>query len=608
MQSNSDRKIQQLEQKIAQVSTYRLWTFFGGIALAFGGFQALEGLGAILGMLPAIFLFGWLVKQHQKLEDSLDTFHFFAHYRKQQIARQQLNWQDLPPSNVQKAQADHPFENDLVITGDRSLLRLLNSTLTPQGEQALADLLLRTDPDAASVPERQQQVKELASLHRFRERLALTAHKALKSDKIALEPSLLHQWLEARNNHYQPLNKKLAIAGTAALINFGLIGLHAAGLIAPWWIVGLIVNYLLHTLNTRDVASLMGDAEKVQTNLAAFGSLLAFIENAKFGQRPALEKALVAIRSSTQSPTEFMEDITSLAGRASITQGNALVGFLLNIVIPWDLYHAHKLNSYAEKLSAVLPQWIEAFTQLEVLLSLAEFCALNPEYTFPTFNNEAQPTAFEAKNLGHPLLEKPQKVKNNFKIEGQQATLLLTGSNMSGKSTFLRTIGVNIVLAYAGAPVDADHLQLNAVRLYTCINVSDSLSDGFSYFYAEVRRLRMLLQQMHRQEALPVLYLIDEIFRGTNNKERLIGSRSYVKALSEAKGYGLVSTHDLELVKLEKEIPHLKNYHFRETIKDGKMNFEYLLHQGPSPTTNALRIMQMEGLPVDENLLNASES
>jgi DNA mismatch repair ATPase MutS len=136
------------------------------------------------------------------------------------------------------------------------------------------------------------------------------------------------------------------------------------------------------------------------------------------------------------------------------------------------------------------------------------------------------------------------------------------------------------------------------MRLFTCINVSDSLADGFSYFYAEVRRLKQLLDATNESEELPVLYLIDEIFRGTNNKERLIGSQSYVKALSQSKGFGIVSTHDLELVKLEDNIGELKNYHFRESIEQGKMKFEYQIHEGPSPTTNALRIMQLEGLPV----------
>jgi DNA mismatch repair ATPase MutS len=170
---------------------------------------------------------------------------------------------------------------------------------------------------------------------------------------------------------------------------------------------------------------------------------------------------------------------------------------------------------------------------------------------------------------------------------------------MAGKSTFLRTIGVNLSLAYAGAPVNATHLQTSLFRLFTCIKVSDSVQDGLSYFYAEVKRLQALLAATQMNDTLPVLFLIDEIFRGTNSRERLIGSRSYIRALSQGPSLGLIATHDLELIKLADEIEGVTNYHFREEVHDGRMVFDYRLRSGPCPTTNALKIMSLEGLPVE---------
>ena len=169
---------------------------------------------------------------------------------------------------------------------------------------------------------------------------------------------------------------------------------------------------------------------------------------------------------------------------------------------------------------------------------------------------------------------------------------------MAGKSTFLRTIGVNLCLCYAGAPVNAERLETSLFRLFTCIKVSDSVQDGLSYFYAEVKRLQALLAAATREDPLPVLFLIDEIFRGTNSRERLIGSRSYIRALSESTAVGLVATHDLELIKLADEIKGVVNFHFREEVAGGKMVFDYRLRSGPCPTTNALIIMELEGLPV----------
>jgi DNA mismatch repair ATPase MutS len=169
---------------------------------------------------------------------------------------------------------------------------------------------------------------------------------------------------------------------------------------------------------------------------------------------------------------------------------------------------------------------------------------------------------------------------------------------MSGKSTFLRTVGINVCLAQAGAPVCAASFSWSWSRPACCIRINDSLDAGLSYFYAEVKRLKTILHATADRESPPVLFLIDEIFKGTNNRERLIGSRSYINALAAGNGYGLVSTHDLELTDLDKEIPSLMNAHFQETVSNGALAFDYRLRPGSCPTTNALRIMQLEGLPV----------
>jgi DNA mismatch repair ATPase MutS len=205
----------------------------------------------------------------------------------------------------------------------------------------------------------------------------------------------------------------------------------------------------------------------------------------------------------------------------------------------------------------------------------------------------------EAVQLGHVLIKEDVKVCNDFSLKHTGEVALITGSNMSGKSTFLRTLGITLVLAYAGAPVNAVQLNLRLMRLFTCIQVADSLADGFSYFYAEVQRLKSLLNLLDDNADRPVFYLIDEIFRGTNNRERRIGSRAYVKTLANSGGVGAISTHDLELANLAIENSRIHNYNFRDDVTDGKMVFDYLLREGPSPTTNALKIMELEGLPVD---------
>ena len=248
-----------------------------------------------------------------------------------------------------------------------------------------------------------------------------------------------------------------------------------------------------------------------------------------------------------------------------------------------------------------LPLWLNTFYELEALISLSTFAYLNPDYEFPEIEVEKkQFPLLEAKGLGHPLIPPDQKILNDFSINKTGEIVIVTGSNMSGKSTFLRTVGINLCLAFAGGPVNASCFQVVSFRLFTCIKVSDSVTEGFSYFYAEVKRLKLLLDNLQSKHVFPLLFLIDEIFRGTNNKERLTGSRSYVRATTGVNGIGIIATHDLELIKLEDESGGIRNVHFREDVKNGKMVFDYLLHSGPCPTTNALKIMKMEGLPVDD--------
>ena len=170
---------------------------------------------------------------------------------------------------------------------------------------------------------------------------------------------------------------------------------------------------------------------------------------------------------------------------------------------------------------------------------------------------------------------------------------------MAGKSTFLRTVGINLVLAYTGAPVNAESLSTGLFRVFTSININDSLGDGLSHFYAEVKRLRLLLDELDKEDQYPLFYFVDEIYRGTNNRERYIGSAAFLKEVAGKNGIGMVSSHDLELADLESEISQLGNWHFSESITNGKMNFEYTLKPGPCPSTNALKIMKIEGLPVE---------
>jgi DNA mismatch repair ATPase MutS len=271
--------------------------------------------------------------------------------------------------------------------------------------------------------------------------------------------------------------------------------------------------------------------------------------------------------------------------------------------MPWDLWFLRRLEQARRDVAAELPEWLDRLAEIEAASALANFAYLHPAYVWPTpieACGNGHPARIDATGLGHPLLADAVRVTNEFALDGAGHIVLITGSNMSGKSTFLRTVGLNVCLAQAGAPVCATGFHWSWTRLFCCIRVSDSLEAGLSYFYAEVKRLRVLLDAARDRAAVPVLYLIDEIFKGTNNRERLAGSRAYIATLAGTNGFGLISTHDLELAELQDQIPSITNAHFQETVATGALQFDYRLRPGPCTTTNALRIMANEGLPVPD--------
>jgi hypothetical protein len=381
------------------------------------------------------------------------------------------------------------------------------------------------------------------------------------------------------------------------LAGLNLVGIPLGSLhiIPQVWPIVFLAYMGAMFVNQSRVATASKDLYELEKALTHFKSVFGYLEKRCYQNTPGLAEVCAPFGEQGKQPSTEIKRLGRLAAALGV-RTNPMLWFLIHIFVPWDFFFTYRLELVKKEMAHLLPRWLHAWHELEALNSLANFAYLNPQYTFPSLMPDEGRLA--ARNLGHPLLKPGVKVCNDFELNHEQRIVILTGSNMAGKSTFLRTVGVNLVLAFAGAPVNADSLQTSLFRLFTCIKVSDSVQDGLSYFYAEVKRLQSL-RAATKEDDLPVLFLIDEIFRGTNSRERLIGSRSYIRALSETTSVGLIATHDLELIKLSEEIEGVTNHHFREEVHDGRMVFDYRLRPGPCPTTNALTIMRLEGLPVE---------
>jgi hypothetical protein len=466
----------------------------------------------------------------------------------------------------------------------------------------LQSWLLEVGPSAQVIERRQALVRELKGHSLFRDRLQLLSAVAragtvgpARGRSSRWNSRILVDWIERTTPHSSLLPTILVLSALSA-VNIACVTLAALEVIPQIWPITLLIYMGAMMLMQHRIATAWGELHELEKALTHFKVVFRYLESRSYKSTPRLAEICAPFVEQDKQPSVEMRRLGRIAAALGV-RTNPLLALLVHLVVPWDFIFTHRLELLKKELAHLLPRWLGAWYELEALNSLANFAYLNPHYTFPEISSE--PNRFAARNLGHPLLNHETKVCNSFELDQRQRIVILTGSNMAGKSTFLRTIGVNLSLAYAGSPVNADHLTTSLFRPFTCIKVSDSVQDGLSYFYAEVKRLTALLAATKADDPLPVLFLIDEIFRGTNSRERLIGSRSYIHALSESNAVGLVATHDLELVKLADEIDGVVNFHFREEISDTRMIFDYRLRPGPCPTTNALTIMRLEGLPVD---------
>lgn len=530
------------------------------------------------------------------------------------MARIHLDWDQLPhPGQPQESstQAKHPFATDLDIIGERSLHRLLDTAVTTEGSNRLRTWLLNEVPEPLVIKKRQALVRELEAHSIFRDNLQL--HSALASEssnpKDALRgqwnSNILVDWIQERV-HPDSLLSTVILLGSLSGLNIALILLAAFNLIPHIWPIVFLVYLSAMVAKQGRIASAWGELQELEKALRRFRSVFQYLESRGYKNSPGLAEVCAPFLDKRKQPSAELKRLERLASALGL-RTNALIWLLVHAIIPWDFFFTYRLEVLKKELAHLVPHWLDAWHELEALNSLANFAYLNPGYVFPEIvagtdsferQSEFSSALFDARNLGHPLIHPGTKVGNDFKLDEHLRIGILTGSNMAGKSTFLRTVGINLCLAYTGAPVNAERLKFSLFRVFTCMKVSDSVHDGLSYFYAEVKRLKALLSATETDD-LPMLFLIDEIFRGTNSRERHIGSRAYIRDLSSRRTVGLVATHDLELVKLADEIPGVVNFHFREDVSDGRMVFDYQLRSGPCPTTNALLIMRREGLPVD---------
>jgi hypothetical protein len=579
------------------ISGFRLVTFVGAAGIAFArGFNYLPvwcwWVAAALGAtFVALVVAHARVDRVERRVAAAIAFHRWA------ILRIDGKFAEYPSRGERFRSEDHPYSADLDLFGESSLFQLLDSTHTRGGEDMLGRWLTKpSDPEA--ILERQAAVRELAQLEAVREELAVLG-TLIRADKP--DPGPLVAWAES------PLViSKLPLARVAALALPTLLGvvfvLVQLELVHVRLLLIAALGQWLYALallpKVEPIASAVSAREGA---LAPYRSMLELIARERL-ETPGLQRLQQKIGATKESARSAAQEIGRLSAIAGFLDArrNEVFRFFIGPLVLWDLQCVLALERWQARTGRRVRSWLDAIGEFEALASLAAFAHDHREAHWPTLAGTA---GFRAKGLGHPLIDARVRVTNDVSLRGSGAALLVTGSNMSGKSTLLRSMGTNAVLAMAGAPVMAEELEMAPVELRTSMWARDSLAKGVSHFYAELEKLKRVVDGIGA--ARPLFFLLDEILQGTNSRERVIGARSVLRHLLERGAMGAISTHDVGLLDLGPDLDErVDKVHFEEQVSESEngksvMSFDYRLRPGVVRSTNALRLMRRVGIDVD---------
>lgn len=538
-----------------------------------------------------------LVILHAREREREQMLNALAGLNEEWLARAERRWDLLPEPPPVNVPEGHPYAADLDIFGRASLYALLGPPATPPGRRTLERWLLEPSPPDDIVV-RQEAVRELAGHVELREALALDGRRfaaAASAHDVAQFLTWAEQepWLVHRPG-------VILAARVVPVVTALLAALQLAGVISGhWWLLSVLAALGLTRAFGKRIHGIFDVAAAERGGIGRYSMLLGRAAAARL-DAPLLRRLQVDLSAGGLDASRLLRRVERLLDLADL-RSNTMFYLPLQLLTLWDFHILARLEAWQRIAGPHVRRWLDAYGELEALTALARLAHDNPDWTFPVFDAES-PAQFAAQGLAHPLLPAATRVANDVTVGPPGTFLFMTGSNMAGKSTLLRAIGTNVVLAHAGAPVCATALRLAPVRLATSMRIQDSLERGVSFFMAELERLRQVLHAAReaRRNGGALLYLLDEPLHGTNTAERQIAARTILSHLLEQGAIGAVATHDLELADCDELRAAARAVHLRETVHgsagDVRMTFDYVLRPGIATSSNALRLMELMGL------------
>lgn len=577
-------EINQHKQQSARTAGLRLLVVIAAaLAVYFIRNERWEYIAAAI--IVALTIFLWLVAKSTKIKNEITNLQNLLWINEQELMvvsghyNHRANGKSFEPPH-------HPYANDLDIFGQASLFQYLHRTTSEQGHQLLADWLLQP-ADASTIKQKQQSAKELSDKVEWRQQLQSYGHA--NPITIAAQQSL-SAWLN-EPQQFASAGWKIARFILPA-ISLTWLALYIFDIIAPgyFWL-GILLFFAASGYISKLATPQYVQLSKHITQLETLSKTLQWIENASFNATPLQQLQ----QSLAGKPSAQVRALKKILDRMDYRL-NPLVFVPVNIFLYWDLQQVLQLEKWKSNQQQKINHWFEVIAEMEALSSLANVSFNNPEWIFPAIREDW--FSLVCKGAGHPLISPAKSVLNDFEMQGHPQLAFITGSNMAGKSTFLRTIGTNLVLAMAGAPVCAHQFETPVLNVMTSMRIADNLEESASTFYAELQKLKMVLDAV-KVPGQRVFLLLDEILRGTNSLDRHTGSEALIKQLIKENTVGMIASHDVSLSQLQQQFPGvIHNYHFDVTIEGSELHFDYKLKQGVCRTLNATLLMKKIGIEI----------
>lgn len=577
----------ELEKSSDRLSSIRFFFFCTAALLTVLAFVYIGKTAGGLILSISLILFLILIVRHEKIIKRTDHYRNMAELNHKCIQRIEGNWNSFKDDGSEFINADHRYTGDLDIFGPASLFQWINTANTFYGREFTRNLLENPLKDRASIFKRQNAIKELALKLEFCQAVQCAG---MENQDFSKNPESLLAYAESGARFFNTKWVKYIFHVLPAATLLSLAGWYLRGPVFLYLSLTLLVIQLtINIWGSKKVNNILAAVYGYKTRVSIYQGIFEILENEEFADAYLLE--LQADLFNKREPaSQLIKSLDKIVGAIGFKY-NPIVYFFINNVFLWDFHCLFALEKWKDTAGSSLRNWVYNLGIFESLSAMALIAQLNPRWCYPEFDEGRLLLA--AEDLGHPLINARDRVANPLVID--QQICIVTGSNMSGKTTLLRTIGVNLVLAYAGGPVCAQEFRCSLMEIFTSMRIRDDLNHGISTFYAELLRIKMIIDYSRNQ--IPMIFLIDEVFRGTNSLDRVAGARNVLMNLNRSWIIGLVSTHDYELCYFENDKSgRIKNYHFIETYAQDEIRFDYRLRSGPCKTSNARYLMKMVGI------------